>query len=154
MIKICVLCGKPFEVDDTDRNRNRRRYCGLDCADQAAYLRKKEYAKNGKKKARDVKCEICGKIFRTSYSQKVTCSMECKYERSKRLSRENDRQRREAIMNGTLPKPERKKPKQKKVETLAEFNRKAREMGMSYGEYDKHLRIQAMQKERAQNGGC
>ena len=57
-------------------------------------------------------------------------------------------------MNGTLPKPERKKPKQKKVETLAEFNRKAREMGMSYGEYDKYLRIQAMQKERAQNGGC
>lgn len=154
MIKICVLCGKPFEVDDLDRNRNRRRYCGLDCADTAAYQRKKDYAENGKKEARNVECEICGKIFLTNYSQKVTCSPECKKERSRRLSYGWNRARREAILNGTRPAPGRKKAKQKKVEALAEFNRKAREMNMSYGEYDKYLRIQAMQKERAQNGRC
>lgn len=154
MIKICVVCNKPFEVDDLDRNRNRRRYCGIDCAENAAYERKRDYAANGKNKALDVKCEICGRIFRTSYTKKVTCSLECQHERKKRLSRENGRLRREAIKNGTLPpaKPERKK--QNTVEAISDFNRKAREMGMSYGQYDLYLRVQAMRKERAQSGGA
>jgi hypothetical protein len=146
------MCNKEFYVDDLDRNRNRRKYCSIDCEDTARNERQREIRKNGKKPPRNVECEICGKIFLTHLSQKVTCSPECKDERHKRIVNANNRARREAILNGTLPKPERKK--QKKVETLAERNRKAREMGMTYGEYDKYLRIQAMRKEREQNGRC
>lgn len=149
MIKICVLCGKPFEVDNLDRNRNRRRYCSLDCADTAAYQRKKDYAENGKKKARNVECEICGKIFLTSHAQKVTCGPECKKERSRRLVYGWNQARREAIKNGTRPAPERNKPKQKKVETVEDIQRKAREAGMSYGQYTALL---YMQKEGMRNG--
>lgn len=156
MIKICVVCGKAFEVDELDRNRNRRRYCGIDCAESAAYERKRDYTVNGKNKAFDVKCEICGRIFRTSYTQKITCSLECQHERKKRLSRENGRLRREAIKNGTLPptkpKPERKK--QNTVETIEEVQRKARAAGMSYGQYMQAEYIRKMQEGRKGNGGC
>ena len=150
MIKICVMCGKAFEVDDKDRNRNRRRFCGIDCAEQGAYQRKRVYAKSGKDRARDVKCAVCGKIFRTSYSQKVTCSSDCKHERANMLSRERGRALREAVRNGTMQAPERKKAK--KVEPIHDFNRKAREMGMSYWQYDMYLRLQAMRKEGMKNG--
>lgn len=150
MIKICVICNKPFEVDDLDRNRNRRRFCGIDCAEKGAYQRKKEYAKNGKDRSRDVKCEICGKIFRTSYSQKVTCGPDCKKERSRRLAYDWNRARREAIQNGTRPKPERKK--QNKVETIEEVQRKAREAGMTYGKYMAMIQCQRMQEEREKHG--
>ena len=151
VIKICVYCGKAFEVDDLDRNRNRRKFCGIDCAEQGAYQRKREYAKNGKDRARSVKCEICGKIFRTSYSQKVTCSPECKKERSRRLAYDWNRARREGILNGTRPAPGQNKPKQKRVETVEDIQRKAREAGMSYGQYTALL---YMQKEGMRNGRC
>jgi hypothetical protein len=134
MIKICAICGKEFEVDDMDINRNRRKYCGEDCAIQAAYRRKRRYLLNGKN-SYTVKCDICGKVFTTCYSQKTTCSTECREERVKRNSREAGRARREAILNGTLPKPERKKAKQNRVATVEEVQKKAREAGMSYGKY-------------------
>lgn len=141
MIKVCAICNTSFEVDDEDRNRNRRRYCGIECAEKAAYQRKKEYALNGKKMF-NVKCEICGKVFITCYSQKVTCSVECREERARRVTREWSRVRREAILNGELPKPERKKAKQNKVATVEEIQKKAREAGMSYGQYMARLYMQ------------
>lgn len=149
MIKICVVCNKPFEVDDLDRNRNRKKYCSFDCEDTARNERNKEYRKKGKKPMRNVECEICGKVFLTHLSHKVTCGRECQHERSKRLSRENGKLRREAILNGTLPKPERKKPKQKKVESIVELSRKAKEAGMSYGQYMAQI---YMQKEGMRSG--
>ena len=153
VIKICAICGKQFEVGGMDRNRSNRKYCGEECAYTAAYERKKRYAQSGKKQMANVKCEICGKIFLTPYIRKVTCSPECKYERSRILSRENDRRRREAIRNGTHPSL-RKKAEQNKVESIHDFNRRAREMGMTYGQYDLYLRMQATRKEKEQNVGC
>lgn len=147
MIKICVICKKEFHVDDLDRNRNRRKYCSIDCEDTARNERHKELRKNRKKPPRNVECEVCGKIFLTHLSQKVTCSPECQHERSKRISRENCRLRREAILNGTLPKPERKK--QKKVETIMDIQRKAKEAGMSYGQY---MAQRYMQERGMRNG--
>ena len=141
MIKICAICGKSFEVDDMDRNRFVRKYCSDECTAQAAYIRKRNYRLNGKKGMTNVKCEVCGKIFLTAYVRQVTCSMECKYERTKMLARENDRQRREAIRNGTHPSL-RKKAKQKKVATVEEIQREAREAGMSYGQYMARLYMQ------------
>ena len=133
MIKICAICGKEFEVDKSDRNCDRRKYCGSQCSERAAYERKREYAKYGKKPMFNVECQYCGKIFLTNMERKTTCSLECNYERSLIRQRENGRKRREAIRNGTLPKP--KPRKQKKVATVEEVQKKAREAGMSYGKY-------------------
>jgi hypothetical protein len=144
------MCGASFEVDELDKNRRRRKYCGEECAVQAAYQRKRDYAQNGKKMF-NVECETCGKIFITCYSQKVTCSMECSHERAKKMARGWNRARREAILNGTRPAPDRKKPKQKKVATVEEIQKKAREAGMSYGQYMAQL---YMQEGRTGNGGA
>lgn len=150
MIKICAICNASFEVDELDKNRNRRRYCGTYCATQAAYQRKKDCAKNGKKMY-NVECETCGKVFITCYSQKVTCSMECSHERAKKMARGWNRARKEAIRNGTRTASERKKPKQKKIATVEEIQKKAREAGMSYGQYMARL---YMQEGRTGNGRC
>ncbi len=147
MIKICVMCNKEFHVDDLDRNRNKRKYCGIDCEEAAKYERQREYRKKGKKSMQNVECEMCGKVFLTHLSTKVTCSPECRYERHKKIVNINNRARREAILNGTLPKPERKK--QKKVETIMDIQRKAKEAGMSYGQYMAQLYMQ----ERGMNSG-
>lgn len=142
MIKICVHCNKAFEVDDSDRNRNRRKYCGFYCEEEARRVRVKEYKMNGRKPQRNVKCEICGKVFLTHLAEKVTCGRECQHERSKRLSREYDRSRREAILNGTYVKPERKRAQQNKIATVEEVQKKAKEAGMSYGQYMAMLYMQ------------
>lgn len=140
MIKICATCGKEFEVETSDRNRDRRRYCGIECAEKGAYERRKQYAKYGRKPMFNVECQYCGKIFLTNMERKTTCSLECSYQRSLIRQRENGRKRREAIREGLLPRPS--KPKQKKVATVEEVQKKAREAGMSYGQYMAQLYMQ------------
>ena len=146
IFKICDVCGKQFKVELSDRNRDRRRYCGIECAEKAAYERKKAYAKYGRKPMFNVECQYCGKIFLTNMERKTTCSEECNYERSLLRQRENGRKRREAIRQGWLPNP---KPKQKKVATVEEVQKKAREAGLSYGQYMAQL---YMQEGRTGNG--
>jgi hypothetical protein len=73
----------------------------------------------------------------------VTCGRECNYERNKRQVKENsafyrEKYRAERLL---LMEKEKQKPK-KKADTLAEFDRKARAMGLSYGQYDLYLRMQ------------
>lgn len=151
MEKICEFCGKPFEVDEKNHDEVRRKYCSYTCRCDARNKMNRERVKIGKQ-FYNVTCEICGKVFSTNKSLKVTCSPECKQERHKLMVRKNNRVRREAIQNGTLPKPKRKK--QKKVETLAEVQRKAREAGMSYGQYVQAEYIRKMQEGRMKDGGC
>lgn len=140
MIKICAICNTPFEVGEWDANRATRKYCGEKCATRAAYERKKEYALHGKKPMVNVKCEVCGKIFLTAYSRKVVCSLECQDERRKIRAKFYGKRRREAIKNGTHPSKQKKA--QIKVETVVEVQKKAREAGMSYGQYMARLYMQ------------
>lgn len=151
MFKICGFCGKAFEVNEKNHDEVRRKYCSDTCRCDARNKQNADRIKVGKQ-LYNVECEVCGKVFATAYSLKATCSPKCKNARHRKMVNANNRKRREAIRNGTLPKPNRKK--QKKVEPIPDFNKKAREMDMSYGQYDAYLRIQAMRKERAQNGGC
>lgn len=149
MIKICAFCNKPFELDDSDRDKNKKKYCSFECLDEAALARAREYRRNGRRPPRNVKCVICGAEFLTSSAQKITCSQECKRENHRRTMRANNIARREAALNGKSPAK-----KKNKIPTLAEFNQKARENGMSYGDYGKHLLVQEMRKERMKDGGC
>jgi len=151
MIKECGFCGKPFEVDEKNHDEVRRKYCSETCRCGARNKQNAERIKIGKKQY-NVECEICGKVFMTNKSIKYTCSPECKQKRHNLMLRKNNQARREAIKNGTIPKPVRKK--QKKVETLAEVQRKAREAGMSYGQYVQAEYIRRMQEGRMKDGGA
>lgn len=149
MIKICAICNTPFEVGEWDANRSIRKYCGVKCAERAAYERKKEYALHGKKPMHNVKCEVCGKIFLTAYARKVVCSLECQDERRKRLAKMYGKRRREAIKDGTHPSKQKKV--QNRVASVEEVQKKAREAGMSYGQY---MAMLYMQERGIGNGRC
>jgi len=145
--KTCEYCGKPFEVDDFNKNEVRRMYCSDFCRSEAWREKAKERVRVGKR-TYNVECEICGKVFLTNRPTNKTCSPECHHEREKRLKREQTRKKREDIKNGVIPKP----TKQKKVESLTDVQRKAREAGMSYGKYMEMQFLQQLQEEREQNG--
>lgn len=156
MFKICGKCGKAFEVDDKDRYERKRKYCGIECAEAVKSERIRAYSKAHRKPPKSVICAICGKSFLTSRPHQVTCSPECNYERSKALARESAHKKTKkylaelAAMREPEPKPQPRE--QKRVEQIPDFNEKAREMGLSYGQYDAYLRMQAMRKERAKHG--
>ena len=67
-------------------------------------------------------CRICGKEFFSTVDRKFYCSEECYYQSVRNRSKENSL------------KVKRKKPTTN-MEKIAEINRKAVEMGMSYGDY-------------------
>jgi hypothetical protein len=145
VFKVCGYCGEPFEVDDSNPNELRRKYCSEFCRTEAANEMKKERIKIGKR-SYNVECEICGKIFLTNRTTNKTCSPECHHERQKKLSRAGYYRQKEA------KKEKAKKEKQKRVETLTEVQRKARAAGMTYGKYMEMLFLKKLEEEREQNG--
>ena len=149
MNKKCNYCGGLFEVDDFNQNEKRRKYCSDFCRCQAINEMARERIRVGKR-SYNVECEICGKIFLTNRSTNKTCSPECHHKRELRVKRESYRRQQEAIKEGRLRLPEKKK--QKKVETLEEVQRKAREMGLTYGKYMEQQFIKKLQEEREKRG--
>lgn len=156
MYKICGKCGKAFEVDDKDRNARKRKYCGIECAEAVKSERIRAYSKAHRKPPKSVICAICGKSFLTSRPHQVTCSPECNYERSKALARESAHKKTKkylaelAAMQEPEPKPQPRE--QKKVEPIEEVQRKARELGMSYGQYMAMVQCQRMREARKKHG--
>jgi hypothetical protein len=78
-----------------------------------------------------VKCKICGKEFVTNKTIKQCCSAECV-----KINAKNNYQ---AISERR--KEERQKKKEKKV-TLTEMAIKAKQLGMSYGQYSAMMYMQ------------
>jgi hypothetical protein len=146
--KACAYCGEPFEVDELDHNEIRRMYCSDFCRSEAQREKARERVRVGKR-AYNVECEICGKIFLTNRSTNKTCGPDCYYIRQKKVKKEQYYRSKEAKKNNELPK---QKKKQKRIESLTEVQRKAREAGMTYGKYMEMLFIQQLQEERERNG--
>lgn len=74
-------------------------------------------------------CKQCGKLFEANemvFNHKIYCSKECQYEAMK--IKQRDRYHNKV-------KKYRLKEIRKKHDRLAEMNKKAKELGMSYGEY-------------------
>ena len=69
-------------------------------------------------------CVICGKIYDALRANQKTCSEECRYEYAKYCTEMNKRKGKFA-----------KKNAKKSSDNLTAVARKAREAGMSYGEY-------------------
>jgi hypothetical protein len=136
MIKQCRHCGGDFEIDGSDHHQRKIEYCSKLCRNRAHALRK-----HGGPVQIEKVCQECGKVYMAKRCDSVTCSRECNYERNKRRVRESGAVWREKMRAERLLQKEQPE-KKKKAETIPDFNRKAREMGMSYGQYDLYLRMQ------------
>jgi hypothetical protein len=71
----------------------------------------------------------------------VTCSPYCQEERRRELQRVSRKIRREEA------KAKKVEKKVKKISSIDEFNRKAREMGMTYGQYELYLRLHGKEQK-------
>lgn len=112
----CKCCGKTFEPNSASRL-----YCSQECYNVV----NRERARKKNAILVEKKCAYCGKPFiKTANSRKVYCDPKCK-----------------SKMNHSV-KMEKKRKKPNKVKSLAEFQREARMLNMSYGQYDTYLRLQ------------
>ncbi len=129
--RICKHCGK-FYMPTHQSNK----YCSEECRYTAKKIKikennKKAYAKM-KKPTLQKKCLVCRKKFKTVRSDVVTCSPFCQ-----KIRRQEQRKEREQIKK----EEEKRKANQPKPMSIAEFDREARKMGMTYGQYDLYLRM-------------
>ena len=144
--KICVYCGNSFLVDETKNTSMKRKYCSPLCATDMENQRKRERrekAKAGEEVEYHRECLQCGKKFKTVAYQKTYCSGLCREKAS------SDRQKTYGV--AYREKRRQEKEAKKKAESLVEFDRKAKEAGLSYGKYSEMLLIKEMQKQRK---GC
>lgn len=143
-IKKCEWCGKEFE-DETGH----RKYCNNDCSYEAnkESIKRLQAEKRQYKKMFNAECLICHKVFLTNRHRQKTCSLECQAERMKELHKKNyaNHKIRQRL------KKEREEA-QKKVETIAEIQRKARAMGISYGRYMELKQTGRLQEGERGNG--
>lgn len=114
----CKKCGK--EIKPTSWHK--RVYCSDEC--RIAYYHKTDRA--------NAKCEICGNPL--SGRQKKYCSFECKRKFMSKYQQEKNKELYKSTIPKALPKRRRKKSA-KWAKELAEFNAKARALGLSYGQY-------------------
>ena len=84
-------------------------------------------------------CPICDASFYSLRSQKY-CGQECAKEGNRRIVKENQRLLKESKL---LKRGNSEKPKKRKSQ-LSAINNKAKEMGMSYGQYQAMLYRQKM----------
>ena len=121
----CKHCGKMF----TPKN-NLQKYCSGECYYAEAKHRQTESYK--KLDIPERECVVCGRKFTPLYSQKtIFCTDVCKRKRQLEQQKES----RERAKTNALEK-------KKKMSALAEMNAKARELNMSFGQYDLYLRMQ------------
>ena len=135
MVKVCLECGKEFEVVGNESNQKHALYCSVECGKK--YRRKAKDAERLHK----VICSECGTEFETVRANKECCGPECVKERNRRRSREGGEIYR--IKYREVKRKDKKKPKK---EEAWEIEAEARKRGMNYGMYYAMLE---MEKERA-----
>ena len=135
MVRECIVCGKPY----TSNIKNK-----LTCSPECSEIRRKQYTKKVNAEARAATrlrlgtklCAVCGKEFEPNHPQKVCCSPECQIKR--------DREKVKSFRKTAAKKP---KPRDMHKEAV-EINAKAREMGMSWGQYMAYLKMEEERKCR------
>ena len=138
MVKVCLECGKEFEVVGTEYNQKHALYCSAECGNK--YRRKAKDAERLHK----VICAECGTEFETKRINQVCCGPECVKERNRRRSREV----------GAMYRVKYKEAKKKKeVDVpLHNFEEEARKRGLSYGVYYAMLQMEKEREERLKRG--
>lgn len=94
------------------------------------------------------KCKVCGDTFFTNRSTQKYCSKECYAEARKKKCA--DRYRKIKAQKKAERAKEKKKNKNKEVHIgeLAAFNDKAKQMGLTYGQYMIFLQTKKDREER------
>lgn len=132
--RICAHCGKTFTT-----TQGARICCSLECGE----ARNREFAKlryERKPKKYFKNCSICGNAFETTQPRACLCSSECKREYQRIKQKEYAKRRKAERVREVreVREDRRKKPKAPKVSNanlIAEDDRRAKELGMSYGMY-------------------
>lgn len=131
----CRVCGNPIPYI-----MGSAKVCSEECRKERQRQYKREVCKRKREQTRMIlgtkKCSVCGKQFEPQNRRQVTCGSECQ------KIRENDLMAAWRAKNTkSAKKPREKKPEKKKPETLAQINKKARECGMTYGQYMAYLAV-------------
>lgn len=129
----CRVCGNPIPY-----SMGSAKVCSEECRKERQKQRNKEASERRKALTRMIlgakQCAICSKVFEPRNSRQVTCSRKCQ------KIRDNSMMATWKEKNTKSTKlPREQKPKKKKPETLAQINKKARELGMTYGQYTAYL---------------
>lgn len=105
--KECVICGKTF-ISKYAKTKG--------CSEACRKRYNIEYVKKKYKEKRTIKkCVMCGKEFEAT-PKKIYCSIDCQ-------------------KSFVKPVAVKEKKRKKEFVSLAEMQRRARELGMSYGKY-------------------
>ena len=134
MFKICGVCGKAFEVNEKIKTEKRRKYCSEGCAQTEKNKRIRAYKAAHRKPENNVECVICGKIFLTNRSLKVTCGPDCQHKRKAILEKERAHRQTQIYKEERIAEAAQVR-KQKRIAPIEDIQQKAREAGMSYGQY-------------------
>ena len=101
--------------------------------------------RTGKKLGNKKKCKVCGREFTINAGNQMYCSVKCR-EKQCRI-RHTDRYQK--IKAKRAEENKKKKAKKMHLGELAAFNDKAKQMGLTYGQYMIFLQTKKDQEERA-----
>lgn len=128
-IRICKECGKKFTTEVPNKE-----FHSEECYDvyRRRYMKEYNRKKSEEKKKEYGICIICGETFEKKTKAQKTCSEVCREEKHNRDAKVRNERRKERRKETRAKERKRKK---KGLSGLAEDNKKAREMGLSYGYY-------------------
>lgn len=124
MIRECCICGIQFESKVSNRKT-----CSQECSEK----RRRQYNDELNAKAREATrvrlgtkiCATCGKEFAPNHPAKVCCSPGCQKERDREVARLYWNKKKSPVENQPVDK----------AQAIIDINAKAKEMGMTYGQY-------------------
>lgn len=143
--RICAHCGKTFTT-----TQGARICCSLECGEaRNREFAKLRYERKLKKEPKKYfkNCSICENAFETTQPRACLCSSECKREYQRIKQKEYVKRRKAERVREVreVREDRRNKPKVPKVSNtslIAEDDRKAKELGMSYGMYKAMKRME------------
>ena len=149
----CICCGKDIELTNKTRPH---KYCSDYCRNRARGIRTGKYGKNG---TMTKICVVCGEVFETTISHKITCSDECSRDRKKGVSpeqkakrKEYDRQKYLQKHPDALTQAERNevRRKQKEERLLAEAPERERRKQEQKRREEERARLRAEKEKKKQ----
>lgn len=84
-------------------------------------------------------CIICGTVYEPKSPNSITCSDICRKKRYKQIQEAANKKMKAKRNAEKILKKLREQESKDKLSPLAEKNEKARELGMTYGQYDAYL---------------
>ena len=132
----CKYCGKKF-VPTVKTNI----YCSIDCQYENRKKSMRVAREKGSSKISKRPCIVCGMVYQPKRANGTCCSDKCRrkyYKKMQTISNKKLQEKKKAEELLAKIKVQEKR----KNSPLVEMNAKARELGMSYGQYTVYLQFQ------------